>query len=74
MIVVSCAGADLVEHGIHFRRAQFRLIRADQETARKALFRQFAHVVAVLAELFDLLAEACASRVASGQTERHIRA
>ena len=74
MIVVSWSGADLVEHGIHFRRAQFRLICADQQAACKTLSRQISHVVAVLAELFDLLAEACASRVASGQTERHIRA
>ena len=74
MIVVGCAGADLVEHGIHFRRAQFRLIRADQQTACKALIRQFQHGVAVFAELFDLLAEAGASRIASGQAERHIRA
>ena len=74
VVLIAIAGTDLIECGIHFRRAQFRTVRADQQMAGKPTFRKIAYDIAIVIKLFDAFAETGAARVTAGQTERHVRA
>ncbi len=74
MIRIAASRADAIEGGIHFRRTQFGVVRADQQAAGKSASHQFVHSGIVFVEDFDAFAEAGAARVSSRQTERHIRA
>ncbi len=44
VVLIAIAGTDLIECGIHFRRAQFRTVCADQQMAGKPTFRKIAYI------------------------------
>ena len=74
VVLIAIAGTDLIECGIHFRRAQFRTVCADQQMAGKPTFRKIAYDIAIVIKLFDAFAETGAVCKATGQAERHVRA